>query len=446
MNTSSPMTLVDRWSESLRAAGPLPGPGWLQRLRERAVSEFSESGLPNRKTESWKYTPVRAFEKLEPPAFGSDRGVQAVVRPQALLDADCTMVDIANGVLAAPLPEAPNGVSILALAEGMQRYEIQLKRLIEKVDLEGSSNAFAALNTACLEQGLVVHVSENVHAGALLMRWASSAGGASQFQSFRVFLLLEAGAQLDFLEQYQSEETAEKGLNVIIQAELGHGAALGHIRVQSEPESMTLLTSTSIGQTADSRYSYRGFDLGGGMVRHEFEAELNGPRAFADFSGAFVLDNKRHVDNHVSVDHASPDCRSEQFFRGVLGGRSRGVFNGRALIRTGADGSSVRQSNANLLLSELAEMDTKPELEIYADEVEASHGATVGRLDEDAVFYLRTRGLGDDQARRMLTSAFCRAVTERIEDRALAAKVAEMVDSAMPGGLPGNSAGPKAES
>ena len=155
--------------------------------------------------------------------------------------------------------------------------------------------------------------------------------------------------------------------------------------------------------------------------------------AEADFNGAFVLDRKRLVDNHVSVDHASPACSSTQFFRGVLGGSSRGVFNGRALIRPGADESSVKQSNANLLLSALAEMDTKPELEIYADEVEASHGATVGQLDEAAIFYLRSRGLSDAQARRMLTAAFCHAVTDRLDDRSLAERLSGMLDEAMPG-------------
>jgi Fe-S cluster assembly protein SufD len=195
---------------------------------------------------------------------------------------------------------------------------------------------------------------------------------------------------------------------------------------------VVLLTSTSIEQSARSIYQYSGFDLGGGLVRHALSARLAGAGAETGFDGAFVLDRKRHVDNHVSVDHAATGCSSKQFFRGVLGGSSRGVFNGRALIRPGADGSSVRQSNANLLLSPLAEMDTKPELEIYADEVEARHGATVGQLDETAIFYLRSRGLSEDQARRILTMAFCHAVTDRLKDRNLAERISTMIDTAMP--------------
>jgi Fe-S cluster assembly protein SufD len=204
--------------------------------------------------------------------------------------------------------------------------------------------------------------------------------------------------------------------------------------VQAESEQAVLLTSTTLEQARDSRYVYRGFDLGAGLVRHELTTRLSGAGADADIAGAWVLDGRRHADNHISVEHLAPGCSSEQFFRGVLGGRSRGVFNGRALIQAGADGSSVRQSNANLLLSPLAEMDTKPELEIYADEVEASHGATVGQLDETAVFYLRSRGLSDSAARRMLTVAFCRAVTDRVEGRGLAGRIAELVDAAMPSG------------
>ena len=290
-----------------------------------------------------------------------------------------------------------------------------------------------ALNTAFLDQGLVIHVGENVKAGSLLIRWAFSGEERAHLSNFRMILLLEPGAELEIIEQFESTGETANALNVVTQVDLAERAVLGHVRVQQESEGVVLLTSTSVEQAAGSNYRYSGFDLGGGLVRHELDTKLAGRGAEVEFNGAFILDGKRHVDNHVSVDHASPGCNSTQFFRGVLGGSSRGVFNGRALIRPGADESRVKQSNANLLLSQLAEMDTKPELEIYTDEVEASHGATVGQLDEAAIFYLRTRGLSDAQARRMLTAAFCHAVTDRLVDRSLAERLADMIDETMPG-------------
>jgi Fe-S cluster assembly protein SufD len=382
MNVSGVAPLLQSWSEEFESRQDRTQPPWVHQLREQAAAQFNAAGLPTRKTEAWKYTPLRLLEKNAPAIAGN-------------------------------LPKLPEGITLLALHEGLEAFGDKLRPLLSAVPLDGAGRAFSALNTAFLDQGLLVHVEEGVKAGPFLLRWAMSREEKPEMGHFRVLILLESGAELELLEQFESTGETENALNVVMQAELGKGASLGHVRLQLETDGVVLLTSTSITQDAGSEYVYSGFDLGGGLVRHEFDATLGGAGAKAGFNGAFVLDGKRHVDNHVSVDHASPGCSSTQFFRGVLGGSSRGVFNGRALI-----------------------MDTKPELEIYADEVEASHGATVGQLDEAAVFYLRTRGLSDAQARRMLTSAFCRAVSDRLEDRELAASIAEMLDAAMPGDPP----------
>jgi Fe-S cluster assembly protein SufD len=437
MNTSATMPLVEKWSEDFRAVRNQQGPAWMRELRETAAAQFSAAGLPNRKTEAWKYTSVRILEKLDPSAISlAGRGRQDVEFPEPLCAASAGQVKISNGFLPENLPGTTTGLTLLPLAEGIKAFEEKLQHLLASVELKGADKTFTALNTAFLDQGLVIHVGENVQAGSLLVRWAFSAEEAAQLGNFRVIILLEPGAELELIEQFESAGETANALNVVTQVDLAEGAVLRHARVQRESDGVVLLTSTSVEQAAGSKYRYSGFDLGGGLVRHELNTRLAGSGADADFNGAFVLDGKRLVDNHISVDHASPACSSSQFFRGVLGGSSRGVFNGRALIRPGADESRVRQSNANLLLSTLAEMDTKPELEIYADEVEASHGATVGQLDEDAIFYLRSRGLSDAQARRMLTAAFCHAVTDRLENRSLAKCLAGMLDAAMPGGLP----------
>jgi Fe-S cluster assembly protein SufD len=440
--------LAERWAEELAAVPPGPAPGWLHELRDRAAGQFRAGGLPHRKVEAWRYTPLRAFEgfALAPPAPARTAGPATDV-PAPLCER-AAMIDVRDGAVGALPGKLPAGVTVLPLAEGLERFEQRLRPLFEAVDLGGASRAFAALNTALARQGLVVHVAGSRAAGRepgrdpgqdmdrLLLRWHFSPDTAAAMNHFRLFLLLDEGARLDLVEQYMSTwggaGSTSAGLNVLCQAELGAGSVLRHTRVQAESAQAVLLTTMTLEQGADSRYTYRGFDLGANLVRHELTTRLQGRGAVADIAGAWLLDGQRHADNHICVEHHAPGCRSEQFFRGVLGGRSRGVFNGRALIQPGADGSSVRQSNANLLLSPLAEMDTKPELEIYADEVEASHGATVGQLDDAAVFYLRSRGLSAAAARRLLTSAFCRAVTDRVQGRGLAERIAELLDAALP--------------
>ena len=434
MNTSVTNPLVAKWSSDFHSVDQQQGPGWMRELRESAAAQFGAAGLPSRKTEAWKYTPVRMLEKLDPSAIRpAGRDWQDAAFPEPVCEASAGLVNISNGFLPEHLPDTTTGLTLLPLAQGVEAFEEKLQSLLDSVQLDGAAKTFTALNTAFLDQGLVIHVGENVNAGSLLIRWAFSGEAAAQLSNFRMILLLEPGAELEIIEQFESARESASALNVVTQVDLAEGAVLGHVRVQRESDGVVLLTSTSVEQAAGTRYRYNGLDLGGGLVRHELYTRLAGRGAEADFNGAFVLDRKRLVDNHVSVEHASPACSSTQFFRGVLGGSSRGVFNGRALIQPGADESSVKQSNANLLLSTLAEMDTKPELEIYADEVEASHGATVGQLDEAAIFYLRSRGLSDAQARHMLTAAFCHAVTDRLDDRSLAERLSGMLDEAMPG-------------
>jgi len=449
--------LAQQWGESLRSASQAEGPRWLDELRLCASDQLTAHGLPHRKDEDWKYTPMRVLEKLNPAIAylpgsenhfltnrlctekGPDRKwFSDPIFPEALHDRPDYEIKVYDGVLMGREGSERPGVTILSFAEGLKRYEPLLRKHIESVDINGSAQAFAALNTATLNQGLVIHIDQQVDAGTILLRWALSGKAGPSIHNFRVFLLLDEGARMQLIEQFESAEHTGSALNVISHVDLGKNAVLDHLCLQNESENTVLMSSTRIEQAQGSRYNFAGFDLGGGLVRHELKTVFAGSDAQAAFLGAFVLDKARHVDNHISVDHASPGCSSEQFFRGVLGGRSRGVFNGKALIRPGADQSSVRQSSANLLLSPLAQIDTKPELEIYADEVEASHGATVGQLDEDAIFYLRTRGLSDGEARHLLVGAFCRAVTDKLENQVLAERISELINEAMPANEPGS--------
>lgn len=408
------------------------GPGWAAALREAAAGQFSEHGLPTKRDEAWKYTSLRALEQrgLQLPAGGAPRD-DGTAFPAAL-PGEARRARMLDGFLLGLDAEPPEGVTVLSLADALAGEVTGLRPLLESIAPEaaGSTHGFSLLNTALLGAGLVVHVAANTDAGRLALNWVGGPQSEKLLINSRVCLLLEEGARLELVEQFESPVAANS--NIVLQAQLGDGARLQHVRFQHEQESAALITRTVVTQGPGSEYAHFGFDLGGGLVRHDLHATLSGEGAKAAIAGAYLLDGERLVDNHARVDHVAPGCTSEQFFRGVAGGSSRAVFNTAVKMHEGADGTEARQSNANILLSPMAEVDTKPELEIYADEVVASHGATVGQLDEQAVFYMRTRGLSDHDARQMLTTAFCRSVSDRLDDSELAELISERMMAIMP--------------
>lgn len=427
---------MKQWSAQL-AADLLPAsgtqPDWLRALRHAGAEQFRAHGLPTRKDETWKYTGLGALEqnaaKLpQGPASGE------ICFATPIVD-DEQQIKMLDGCMLDLTCELPAGVSMLALDEavhsGLNGLQSLLKSLPPSQPKTLSADGFSALNTATLENGLVIHVAAGVDAGRWLLNWSTTLDGTARMLNSRICLLLEAGARLELLEQFESPDDSTNTSNIVVQVELGKGAALQHVRLVQESAEAGLVTRTEVQQQADSRYAYYGFDLGGGLVRHDLHCALLGGAARASLNGAYLLDGNRHVDNHARVDHMAIDGFSEQYFRGVAGGSARAVFNTTVYIHAGADGSEAKQSNANILLSRRAEIDTKPELEIYADEVIASHGATVGQLDEQAVFYLRSRGLSEAQARQLLTTAFCRSVSDKLA-------AAKMPGAKLPGGKMAN--------
>ena len=330
----------------------------------------------------------------------------------------------------------PTGMTVLPLAEALESGVNGLQPLLESLSDRNSKGAaglgFSALNSATLDSGLVIHLASGTDAGRLSLIFSTSVGETPLLFNYRICIILEQGAKLELLEQYESADDSGNTSNVILQAELGKEAALRHIRFQQETENNVLITRTEISQQQNSEYAYYGFDLGGGLIRHDLHTSLLGSGAKSGLNGAYLLDGNRHVDNHARVDHFAKDCVSDQYFRGVAGGSGRAVFNTAVCVHPGADGSEAKQSNANILLSKRAEIDTKPELEIYADEVVASHGATVGQLDELAVFYMRSRGLSEQEARQILTTAFCQSVSDRLADPVLGETISQRMMDVMP--------------
>lgn len=373
----------------------------IESIRLQGRQAFRANGLPHRRLEAWKYTPLRG---LEP---GVDE--LASIAPT---------VEFAGDVA---------GLEVLSLHEALQADDIALSDLLSTLDTAHPSQALSALNNAALDQGLLIRVRAGVDGGRLELRWPAAEGTAMHHS--RVCIVLEPNARLELFESFAAGLDAP--LNVVTQVQLQEGACLSQSRLQAGSESAALVTRTEVLQAGQSSYRFTGLDLDGQLVRHDLRAQLQGEGAVCAMNGVYLPTGDAHIDNHLEIEHQAENCLSSQLYRGVLKDRGRAVFNGRVHVYPGADGTEARQSNANLLLSQLAEVNTKPELEIEADEVIASHGATVGQLDEDAVFYLRSRGLGEAAARELLTGAFCRAVLDELEqgpsrealDRALEAAI-----------------------
>ena len=411
-------------------------PHWLKSIRETAAEQFRTHGLPSRKDEAWKYTGLGVLGQRE---LQLANGVSATgtdsTKASPLIDSGIhlTMVD---GQIRKQTGELPAGLTLLPLADALGSGFSGLQNLLESLSVSGgkgvSALGFSALNSATLNSGIVVHVAAGTDAGRLVVGWSTSQLEKPLLFNSRICLILEEGAKLELLEQFESGNDNANTSNIIVQADLARDAALQHIRFQQEAEKAVLITRTEVSQRADSEYAYFGFDLGGGLVRHDLHTSILGEGAKSDINGAYLLDGNRHVDNQTRVDHIAGGGFSEQYFRGVAGGSGRAVFNTAVCVHPGADETEARQSNANILLSGRAEVDTKPELEIYADEVIASHGATVGQLDELAVFYLRSRGLNEQEARQLLTTAFCKSVSDKLADPALGEVISQRMMDVMP--------------
>lgn len=426
-------------SERLAAALPdnaVVRPEWLRSLRETAAEQFRTYGLPTRKSEAWKYTALGTLERSGlhlPPAPENLPYDGFTASPLAESGLQLNMLD---GQILAQIGDLPRGLSVLPLTDalyfGVHGLQSLLESLADSRPKTLAGQGFSALNSATLEAGIVIHAAAGTDAGRLALLWSTAQADKPLLFNARVCVILEAGAKLELLEQFQDSDDNANTSNIVLQASVGENAEFCHIRFQQESNNAALITRTEVAQHAGSAYTYYGFDLGGGLVRHDLHAALLGKGARAGLNGAYLLDGNRHVDNHARVDHHAPGGTSHQYFRGVAGGSGRAVFNTAVYVHPGADGTEARQSNANILLSTRAEIDTKPELEIYADEVVASHGATVGQLDETAVFYLRSRGLSEPQARQLLTMAFCRSVSDKLPDQVLAEVIAQRMLDVMP--------------
>lgn len=425
---------LDAW-EKLKARDDRLG-----ELRRGALARFAERGFPGTRIEEWKYTNLRPLERRE---FALAQELPATLPEAAslpLADAGLPTVAFVNGQFAAGLSrlnDLPAGVRVRSIAALLEEQPEALRPHLETAATanDNVASTLAELNTAFFIDGAAIDIADDARLDQPLhLLFISQRADVSVVSHPRVIVNAGRGSEIAIVEHHIGIDDAVNFSNSVAQIVLQDNATLRHYRVQQENAQSFHISNTRVWQSRDSRYFSLNIDLGGMLVRHDLHTYLEGTNAEAILDGLFVLDGRQHCDNHTYVNHIGPHTRSRERYKGILGGRSRGVFNGKVYVEPSAQKTDSNQTSHNLLLSDNAEIDTKPELEIYADDVKCNHGATVGQLDETALFYLRSRGLGADEARRLLITAFAREMLDSIE----AAPVKQYLEDALEVALGGS--------
>lgn len=393
--------------EEKRAALPGAG-GWLARRREAAMNAFREAGLPHRRLEDWKYTDLR--QTLEKAAFAPAPAHEgAVVLPgrrsaSAFASIDRHVLIFVNGRYRADLSQVahlPKGVELHALADVV--HEQWAKDLVERrFDDARQAENIVDLNTALMSDGACLRVRKGVKLDKPLhLLFVAQDAGASHTRNL---VLLESEAEATIIETHVGEVASFA--DIVTDIAIGEGARLNHVKLQDEASDAVHLATMRARLAADAKLSSFALTLGCGVSRGQSFVLFSGEGAEANIDGAYALRNKQHADQFCVIDHAVPACTSHTLFKGALDGKSEGVFQGKVIVRPHAQKSDGKQMTHALLLSRDAAMNAKPELEIYADDVQCAHGSTVGELSKDSIFYLRSRGIPEDEARRLLVLAF----------------------------------------
>ena len=404
----------------------LVGTGALLPLREKAIEHFAAAGFPTTKDEEWAFTNIAPLTRVNFALADSTTAPAVVANYRYGL----------NGLVFVDGHFDPAHSQLNGLTDDevyIERLSIASDTIIvagilgQAAATEGA--AFTALNTAFLQDGAVVYLSSGaVVEQPIHLLFVSTGQRANVVSHPRVLVIAGPNAQATIVESYVGLGSEPYLTNSVSEFFLGPNAVLDHYRVQRESAAAFHIAATHAYEERAAQFRSTAITLGGRLTRHHVHTALVGEGVDSTLNGLYIEDGVQHVDNHTLIEHAQPHCQSHEFYKGILGGRATGVFRGKIHVHQAAQKTDAYQANQNLLLSETAQINTKPQLEIYADDVKCSHGATIGQLDEDALFYLRSRGIGHREAVRVLTRAFAGEVLDRVRVPALKDQLNRLVD------------------
>jgi Fe-S cluster assembly protein SufD len=395
-------------------------PVWLRDLRKSAIERFSALGFPGSRDEGWRFTRVRPLLGHDfrlTPRYDRTALSSRQIEELSMEDTGCRRLAFVNGHFAEDLSDLgglPAGVRIGSLERFVVSDPEPVQRYLSRY-ADSSKHPFVALNTAHVHDGAFIHLPKGVRIDEPIhILYVTRSNGNPVVSHPRTLIIAEDGTRASFVESYVGFETDAYFTNAVTEIVVKENAEIDHCKLQRESDSAFHMATVRAHVGRSSRFLTSTLSFGGALVRNDTHAVLADEGIECSLNGLYLARDHQHVDNHTVIEHAKPNCSSRELFKGILGGRAKAVFNGRIHVHPQAQKTDAKQTNRCILLSDDAQINTNPQLEIYADDVKCTHGAAVGRLDEDAVFYLRSRGIDDATARRMLVFAFANEVLEKL--------------------------------
>jgi Fe-S cluster assembly protein SufD len=409
-------------------------PRWLQSLRQDAFARFSETGFPTTHDEDWRFTNVSVVAKTPFELASTDSVRREQLAPFGAFGfANCLV--FVNGLFSpdlSTLAGLPKGVTVGNLAAHLKNDSAIIEKHLGKY-LNAQRDAFAALNTALIEDGVYVHVPRGVAVETpIYVLYVTVPGDGPTMNHPRNLIIAEESSQVTVVEDYVSLGEGVTFSNAATELVAGDNANVSHYMIVREGEQAYNFSTLRIQQGRHANVATHSLLLSGALVRNNVHPVLAGEGSECLINGLFMANGRQHMDNYMLVEHASPHCDSRQFYNGILNGQSHGVFHGRIIVHKDAQKTDAKQTNRNLLLSDDAQIDTKPQLEIYADDVKCTHGATIGQFDDNALFYLRSRGLAEAAARHVLLLAFANECLDRMNSTQVRDHLEKLVVAGLP--------------
>lgn len=408
-------------------------------IRQKAIESFTRTGFPTAKMEDWKNTDLkdsfnRVYDYYMQPRAKVD--FQKVFRCN-IPHLDTAILGLLNGWYVSkdvPLMELGNGIIMGSLSEARKKYPQLVEAHYGKY-ADDSKTGLTALNTAFAKDGIFIYVPDNVRGPKPVQMINVIQSDQNLFLQLRNLILLGKNSRLSLVHCDDSYNHQSSFSNIVTEIHLAENAFLDHYKLQNLNNNSTLISSVYFHLENAANIESHYLSLNGGLLRNNINLVFNGPHGNANIYGLYLMDSKQHIDNHVFVEHQYPDCTSHELFKGIMDENASGVFSGHVLVRRDAQKTNAYQSNRNILLTDTAKVNSKPFLEIYADDVKCSHGSTTGQLDPESMFYLRQRGISEESARMLLMFAFADQVVAKIAIPQLRNRIEDMVKKRLQGEL-----------